>query len=244
MADNRIRLKQLYTPELSGYILSISSGEQGATGATGPAGTGMAPSGVNKAVQYRNGDQWGGSTLYYDSSTENLGIGETTPTAKISFGDYSSSDNSTPAIYFHESGAGKEYGINFDQTNLNYFISTGGSPKHAFGTLSHLNAFTEHFSVSNAGEVNVPVGSLKVSSDNVSGAKTGHFGEGIFVSGGTVYTAKSGHFAEGAIVGSGYADLPTGSSFPGVAGEFAWGSGHFYLCTGANSWGRVQITGF
>lgn len=219
MADNRIRLKQIYTPELSGFILSVSSGEQGATGPTGPAGTGLAPSGVDKAVQYRNGDQWGGSTIYYDNNNQNLGIGDTAPLGKLSFGDYSNADNSTPTVYFHESGAGQEYGVNFDESNLNYFVSTGANHKHSFGSLSHLNAFTEHFSVANDGEVTVPAGRLNVS-------------------------AGSGILSHGAIIGSGYADLPTGSNFPGTEGEIAWGSGHFYLCTGSNLWGRVAITGF
>lgn len=244
MADNRIRLKQLYTPELSGYVLSISSGDAGAVGATGPTGPNTIPSGSDKSIQYSDGGIWAGSTFYYDKATENLGVNTVSPTAKISFGDYSSPDHATPSMHIHESGVGNEYGFNFDQTNLNYFIPTGGSPKHSFGVLSHLNDFTEHFSISNAGAVNIPVGSLKVTNDIISGEKAGHFGEGVVVSGGAIYGAKSGQFVEGAIVGSGYADLPTGSNFPGAAGEFAWGSGHFYICTGANFWGRVAITGF
>jgi len=38
MPDNRIRLKQLYTPELSGYVVTVSSGEKGSTGPIGPTG--------------------------------------------------------------------------------------------------------------------------------------------------------------------------------------------------------------
>tara|TARA_B100000676_G_scaffold249652_1_gene253821 strand:+ start:8549 stop:9916 length:1368 start_codon:yes stop_codon:yes gene_type:complete len=38
MPDNRIRLKQLYTPELSGFVVSVTTGERGAVGPTGPTG--------------------------------------------------------------------------------------------------------------------------------------------------------------------------------------------------------------
>tara|TARA_R100000808_G_C2144179_1_gene151962 strand:+ start:424 stop:1134 length:711 start_codon:yes stop_codon:yes gene_type:complete len=236
MADNRIRLKQLYTPELSGYILSVSSGDTGPTGPTGPVGPNTIPSGADKSIQYSDGGIWAGSTIYYDKTTENLGLaGTTSPTAKASFGDYSSSDNSSPTLYFHESGAGNEYGVNFDQTYLNYFISTGSGAAAKFGTLSHLNEFTEVFKLSSDLEVQIPNGNLNVPKGGITGQNVDGLGLGTF---------GSGVMTSGVIIGSGYADLPTGSSYPGTAGEFAWGSGHFYVCTGANLWGRVAITGF
>lgn len=47
MPDNRIRLKQLYTPELSGFIVSVTTGETGPTGPIGPTGiSGMSVTGA------------------------------------------------------------------------------------------------------------------------------------------------------------------------------------------------------
>ena len=38
MPDNRIRIKQLYTPELSGFVVSVTTGEKGPAGPIGPTG--------------------------------------------------------------------------------------------------------------------------------------------------------------------------------------------------------------
>lgn len=107
MADNRIRLKQIFLPELSGYILAVapisgiagpagatgSAGPTGPTGGTGPAGP-AGPQGTNTAsgsngqFQYNNSTQFAGASVLNHSSNK-LGVG-------VSY--------NTPSELFHVSG--------------------------------------------------------------------------------------------------------------------------------------------
>lgn len=38
--------------------------------------------------------------------------------------------------------------------------------------------------------------------------------------------------------------IPTGTGAAGIRGQFAVGSGHLYICTGTNAWGRTHLTGW
>jgi predicted acyltransferase (DUF342 family) len=38
--------------------------------------------------------------------------------------------------------------------------------------------------------------------------------------------------------------IPTGTGAIGTRGQFAVGSGHLYICTGTNAWGRTHLTGW
>lgn len=38
--------------------------------------------------------------------------------------------------------------------------------------------------------------------------------------------------------------IPTGTGAAGTRGQFAIGSGHLYICTGTNAWGRTHLTGW
>ena len=116
MADNRIRLKQIYTPELSGYILAVApisgvggpagatgiagpTGPSGATGATGPAGpTGPVgnASGSNGQFQYNNSNQFAGATaLNHSSNKIGVGVSYDTPSEllHVSGGNIKSEEN-------------------------------------------------------------------------------------------------------------------------------------------------------
>ena len=116
MADNRIRLKQIYTPELSGYILAVAPisgihgavgatgvagpvGPSGATGVTGPAGpTGpaAAASGSNGQFQYNNSTAFAGATaLNHSSNKIGVGVSYDTPSEllHVSGGNIKSEEN-------------------------------------------------------------------------------------------------------------------------------------------------------
>ena len=108
MPENRIRLKQMYTPELSGFVLDVvpsgitgptgsigltgptgaigpsgvigPSGETGITGPIGPVGTGALPSGNDGSLQYSNLGVFAGATgLFYDDTGNKLGIRTSSP---------------------------------------------------------------------------------------------------------------------------------------------------------------------
>jgi len=38
--------------------------------------------------------------------------------------------------------------------------------------------------------------------------------------------------------------IPTGTGAAGTRGQFAVGSGHLFICTGTNAWGRTHLTGW
>ncbi len=43
------------------------------------------------------------------------------------------------------------------------------------------------------------------------------------------------------VTGSG---IPATRTSAGTRGQFVWGSGHLYVCTGTNLWGRIALTGW
>ena len=98
MADNLIRLKQLERIELSGFILTVSSGERGLTGPTGVTG-----SSVTGAVQTGVGPYGGSSGFYFlfssggSSSVISLPLGPSGLTGLIGPQGYTGAQGATGA---------------------------------------------------------------------------------------------------------------------------------------------------
>lgn len=115
MPDNRIRLKQVFLPELSGYILAVApitgvsgpagpagpigpTGATGAAGSTGPAGPAGAStaSGSNGQFQYNSSTQFAGaSVLNHSSNKIGVGVNYDTPSElfHVSGGNIKSEEN-------------------------------------------------------------------------------------------------------------------------------------------------------
>lgn len=74
MPDNLIRIKQIDRAELSGYILSVSSGERGVTGpvgaigSIGPIGPTGSAAGASGQFQYKSGSVFAAANVYYESN--------------------------------------------------------------------------------------------------------------------------------------------------------------------------------
>jgi len=115
MPDNRIRLKQIFLPELSGFILAVapisgvsgpagptgpvgSTGPTGSTGSVGPAGPdgSVTASGSNGQFQYNDSTQFAGATVLNHSSNKiGVGINYDTPSElfHVSGGNIKSEEN-------------------------------------------------------------------------------------------------------------------------------------------------------
>lgn len=82
------------------------------------------------------------------------------------------------------------------------------------------------------------VGSLSVGNGALI---TGSVTSTSFSESSSVRTTGSGQFGSLFITGTGIPSTPTSA---GTVGQIVWGSGHLYVCTGTNLWGRTHLTGW
>ncbi len=147
-------------------------GPQGVTGPTGPAGP---VGGSNKQLLYNQDGVVSGAEVYYDTSTGNMGIGTSAPTAKLQIQD------GNLIITDGESGGG---GIDSNTKLLLHFDGTDGST--AFTDIS-----SSHHTVSVLGETHVETDRSKF------GGASGMFdgsGDYLSIPDSTDWTFGSGDF--------------------------------------------------
>lgn len=114
----------------------------------------ISAAGSDGQIQYNNGGSFGGaSALYYDDVNSRVGIGTTTPTAQLTFGN---TIGNKIDFYYVTTGSGDRYGIQVQSSELRIHSGAGGSGTGGI-TLgkSDTTTFTEHMRITNDGNVGI-----------------------------------------------------------------------------------------
>lgn len=153
------------------------------------------------------------SNLFWDNSNKRLGIGATSPVAKVQIGGNLASSNG-----FSACNASQDVDILLGKDGSNYGAATwvNGSAVLSFWTRAAATSYNNTL-VLKDGNVGINTASPTISDGN-----------GLHIAGKILRIATS--------------KAPESASATGNAGEICWASGYLYVCINTNTWRRVGLS--
>ena len=215
-------------------------GDKGDTGDTGPQGPPGPIAGTDKQIIYNDNGNAAGADMYFDKSLNRVGIGTTSPTAKLEVdgntidgGFFITEGSSASGVSGYASNTGTEsnYG--------GYFVASGGYGRGVYGYASYSGALTNYggyFAASGVWGRGVYGIASNTSATNYGGyfVANGSAGRGVYGYASNIGDATNfgGEFAASGSSGRGVYGYASGTSGIGVYGFASGSSGMGVYATG------------